>query len=136
MLITLQPPPKLVASDRKFTTFSSNLASTLRTREYDYRAPKKVSINEGFVPNSAGVVTSEFQSKVYCGQYSEDGKFFYAATQAFKVYLFDTSKAPATGSKSITDNTVEPTASRRSMRDNYWEHRSSMRFVRPLTGSL
>jgi WD repeat-containing protein 23 len=37
------------------------------------------------IPNSSGTIVSEYQAKTYIGQYSEDGSFFYAATQDFKV---------------------------------------------------
>lgn len=36
------------------------------------------------LPNSAGVEVSQFTSKVYSGQYSSDGNFFYTACQDFR----------------------------------------------------
>lgn len=41
-------------------------------------------LGEMMLPNSAGVEVSQFTSKVYSGQYSSDGNFFYTACQDFR----------------------------------------------------
>jgi WD repeat-containing protein 23 len=70
---------------------------------------------------------SQFQSKVYSGQYSNDGSFFYTASQDFNVYIYDTRTPPQTGSKSVTDNALPM---RRRAAGNYWQHRSSLKTLK------
>lgn len=47
-------------------------------RELDYRAPTKTALGDLMIPNSAGVEVAQLTSKVYSGQYSSDGRFFYS----------------------------------------------------------
>jgi WD repeat-containing protein 23 len=47
-------------------------------------------LTKRFLPNNVGRVVKLYQAPAYGGQFSHDGKFFYAYTQDFKVYLYDT----------------------------------------------
>lgn len=98
------------------------------------------------IPNTAGVEVAQHQSKVYSGQYSADGNFLfvlsfldlllsltwphcsYAASQAMRVYIYDTRNAPRTGNKSVLD-TPAPQRSN-SMYRTPWHHRSSMKTIK------
>ncbi|KAI3641728.1 hypothetical protein MIR68_000218 [Amoeboaphelidium protococcarum] len=39
--------------------------------------------------NESPVVRAQFQHRPYCGKYSDNGRYFYSATQDFKVHIFD-----------------------------------------------
>ncbi|GAA5919452.1 hypothetical protein JCM1841_002402 [Sporobolomyces salmonicolor] len=117
-------PQKYDTARRKYWDYSSNFPNYFRLRELDYRRPSKSSLSDMTVPNSAGVEVSQFTSKVYSGQYSSDGNFFYTACQDFRVYIYDTQASPRVGNKSVTDSSVP------SSRDPFhsdWEHRSSLK---------
>ncbi|GAA5910705.1 hypothetical protein JCM5296_006818 [Sporobolomyces johnsonii] len=117
-------PKKYDTSRRKYWDYSPNFPNYFRLRELDYRRPSKSGLGDMTIPNSAGVEVSQFTSKVYSGQYSSDGNFFYTACQDFRVYIYDTQAAPRVGNKSVTDSSV------RSSRDPFhsdWEHRSSLK---------
>lgn len=101
-------------------------------REYDYRKTPKSSIGSFTVPNSSGTEVSQFQSKVYSGQYSADGSFFYTACQDFNIYIYDTRNPPLTGKNSVSDTTA-PQRGRRGL-GTYWEHRSSLRTLKIIKG--
>ncbi|KAI5480392.1 WD repeat protein [Pseudohyphozyma bogoriensis] len=116
-------PPPVKYSNRKLKHHSKQLPSLLRDRELGYGRSVKSTLGDYTIPNSAGTEVSQFQSKVYSGQYSEDGSFFYTACQDFKVYIYDTRTGPLTGKKSVTDT---PSTNRRG-RGWGWEHRSSMK---------
>ncbi|GAA5860452.1 hypothetical protein JCM8547_000307 [Rhodosporidiobolus lusitaniae] len=110
----------------KVTPWTSpiNVADRFRLRELDYRKPQKTALGDYMIPNSAGVEVSQFTSKVYSGQYSSDGRFFYSACQDFRVYIYDTQTPPRVGSKSVTDNNG-PTS--RTPYSYDWEHRTSLK---------
>ncbi|KAI9290982.1 WD40 repeat-like protein, partial [Neoconidiobolus thromboides FSU 785] len=44
------------------------------------------------IPNSRGSLVRSYSNRVYSGQFSEDGSFFYSCSQDFKVRLFSTDK--------------------------------------------
>ena len=44
-----------------------------------------------FIPNSTGYTLKDYTSRIYSGQYSRDGNFFYATTQDLTVHVYDTS---------------------------------------------
>ena len=81
-------PRKYDHSRRKGWDFSpNNAADYLRWRELDFRQPRRDVLGDMMLPNSAGVEVSQFTSKVYSGQYSSDGNFFYTACQDFRCVL-------------------------------------------------
>lgn len=80
-------PRKYDQTKRKNWQFAPNTADYFRYRELDYRRPPKDTLGEMTVPNSVGVEVSQFTSKVYSGQYSTDGAFFYTACQDFRCVL-------------------------------------------------
>ena len=56
---------------------------------------------------------------------------FYAASQDFSVYIYDTRTPPSTGSKSVTDSA--PRSGRRAL-GSYWQHRSSLKLKKVVKG--
>ncbi|GAA5970636.1 hypothetical protein JCM11641_007379 [Rhodosporidiobolus odoratus] len=116
------PPRKYSTSKRLSWTSPLSIAEQFRLREWDIRAPKRSAMGD-IIPNSAGVEVAQFTSKVYSGQYSSDGRFFYSACQDFHVYIFDTSLPPRVGTKSVTD-TGAPRSSTPYRHD--WEMRTSL----------
>ncbi|GAA6063021.1 hypothetical protein JCM10212_001800 [Sporobolomyces blumeae] len=106
------------------TSHATSFPSYFRARELSYRAPLKSDLGATTVPNSAGVEVSQFTSKVYSGQYSNDGAFFYSACKDFCIYIYDTHSPPRVGSKSVTDT------ARTRTRTGYnydWQHRTSLK---------
>ena len=71
-------------------------------------------------PKLVGHQHVNFNSRVYCGQFSEDGSFFYTADQDFTVKLYDTQNATQwreyksisakVGNWTITDAALSPDA--------------------------
>ncbi|KAL8278391.1 hypothetical protein RQP46_009283 [Phenoliferia psychrophenolica] len=123
------PPPKRYASSaRKLKNYSPNLSRILADRTNTIGRTSKTAFADAAVPNSAGTEVAQFTSKVYSGQYSTDGSFFYAACQDFRVYIYDTRTPPQTGSKSVTDSTTERTRAGRFGMN--WEHRSSLKTIK------
>ncbi|GAA5985581.1 hypothetical protein JCM5350_007142 [Sporobolomyces pararoseus] len=110
-----------------------SLPSYFNSREYSLQKPSKQSLSEHLIPNSSGVEVSQFSSKVYSGQYSNDGDFFYTACQDFCIYIYDTASSPRVGSKSVTDTTPTTTTSSRRSRGIFgnsysdWSHRTSLK---------
>ncbi|GAA6014791.1 hypothetical protein JCM10207_002181 [Rhodosporidiobolus poonsookiae] len=118
------PPPHKYDQRRTSAWTEPNyLSDYFRMRELDVRAPRKTALGDWMVPNSAGVEVSQFTSKVYSGQYSSDGKFFYTACQDFRVYIYDTQTPPRVGDKSVTDSTPRS----RTPYSLDWQHRSSLK---------
>lgn len=46
---------------------------------------------QSMIPSSEADMIIQYRSPVYCGQFSEDGNFFYACVKDFKVRMYDTS---------------------------------------------
>ncbi|GAA5944429.1 uncharacterized protein JCM15063_000952 [Sporobolomyces koalae] len=104
----------------------SSLSSYFTSREHSLFAPAKQALGERLIPNSSGVEVSQFTSKVYSGQYSTDGDFFYTACQDFCIYIYDTAAPPRVGSKSVTDTSRSSGRTRSGF--NYdWQHRTSLK---------
>jgi hypothetical protein len=74
------PPRKYDTALSSSWTRPGNVAEHFRMRELDYRAPQKTAMGDLMIPNSAGVEVAQLTSKVYSGQYSSDGRFFYSCT--------------------------------------------------------
>ncbi|GAA5892470.1 uncharacterized protein JCM6883_007368 [Sporobolomyces salmoneus] len=111
---------------------SSSLSSYFTSREHSLTSPPKQPLGEMLIPNSSGVEVSQFTSKVYSGQYSNDGDFFYTACQDFCIYIYDTASPPRVGSKSVTDTSSSSSSSRRrgpfgSFNSFDWSHRTSLK---------
>lgn len=77
------PLPRSALPQRKLRTSPSDIATALREREMRAGQFTKASISDYVIPRSDGVEVAQFQSKVYSGQYSSDGSFFYAACQDY-----------------------------------------------------
>ncbi|GAA6041985.1 hypothetical protein JCM8097_009131 [Rhodosporidiobolus ruineniae] len=117
-------PTKYDNSKQAAWTQPQNLAEQLRLRELNIRRPAKTAFGDLMIPNSAGVEVSQFTSKVYSGQYSSDGRFFYSACQDFRVYIYDTQTIPRVGSKTVTDTSAPRS---RTPYSHDWQHRSSLK---------
>lgn len=87
-------PRKYDQSLRKSWDYAPNPADYLRWRELDFRQPRRDVLGEMTLPNSAGVEVSQFTSKVYSGQYSSDGNFFYTACQDFRCVVLAAHTCP------------------------------------------
>ncbi|KAK4055503.1 secretory subunit [Microbotryomycetes sp. JL201] len=120
-------PPRYSCHVRKFAPIDHNMTSVLRAREINLLSPSRAALAQTAVPNSSGVEVSQFESKVYSGQYSADGNFFYSACQDMRVYIYDTLQPPRVGSKSVMATPPRPRTTRRSMYADTWQHRSSMK---------
>ncbi|GAA5823421.1 hypothetical protein JCM11251_000628 [Rhodosporidiobolus azoricus] len=122
------PPAHSYGSKPRQTSWidPTNVAEKVRMRELGQRrrADKVRYWGEGCIPNSDGVEVSQFTSKVYSGQYSSDGRFFYSACQDFRVYIYDTATPPRVGSKTVTDTSAPRS---RTPYSYDWEHRSSLK---------
>ncbi|GAA5923660.1 hypothetical protein JCM3775_000463 [Rhodotorula graminis] len=125
------PPTKYDTTKRRHWVQSHSMADHLRARELDFRRPLKDSLGDLAIPNSAGVEVAQFTDPVYSGQYSADGRFFYAACKDYRVYVYDTSTPPRVGDKSVTDQ-AEPGA--RSL-GRFWSHRTSLKVQKIAQGS-
>ncbi|GAA6010081.1 hypothetical protein JCM11491_005858 [Sporobolomyces phaffii] len=106
-----------------------SLSSYFTSRELSYNSPSKQPLGNMMIPNSSGVEVSQFTSKVYSGQYSNDGDFFYTACQDFCIYIYDTASPPRVGSKSVTDTASSESSRRRGGHfSSYdWSHRTSLK---------
>ncbi|GAA5908642.1 hypothetical protein JCM6882_003702 [Rhodosporidiobolus microsporus] len=120
------PPPRSYDKSRSASwTKPVNLSEKVRMRELGMsRRTSRLGWGEVAIPNSVGVEVSQFTSKVYSGQYSSDGRFFYSACQDFRVYIYDTATPPRVGSKTVTDTSAPRS---RTPYSYDWEHRSSMK---------
>jgi len=125
------PPRKYDTTKRRSWAQSGSMADSLRARELDFRRPLKDTLGDLAIPNSAGVEVAQFTDPVYSGQYSADGRFFYAACKDYRVYVYDTSTPPRVGDKSVTDQ-AEPGA--RSL-GRFWSHRTSLKVQKIAQGS-
>ncbi|KDE07957.1 hypothetical protein MVLG_01863 [Microbotryum lychnidis-dioicae p1A1 Lamole] len=125
------PPRKYAATERKFGDYSPNVSRILGERDLNVGRMPKSWLAHDLVPNNSGVEVAQLQAKVYSGQYSTDGAFFYAAAKDFKIYVYDTKEPPRTGNKSVIEAT--PTATRRNrLYGGTWEHRSSMKVIKTI----
>lgn len=69
------------------------LARRLLDRELgiDNRPVNQSAMAQQMTPSSEADMLIHYQAPVYCGQFSEDGNFFYACVKDFKVRMYDTS---------------------------------------------
>jgi WD repeat-containing protein 23 len=113
------------------TSTSSSLSSYFTSREHSLgllSRSSKQGLGSMLIPNSSGVEVSQFTSKVYSGQYSNDGDFFYTACQDFCIYIYDTASPPRVGDKSVTDSQEFSRSRRRGAFSSYdWSHRTSLK---------
>jgi WD repeat-containing protein 23 len=71
------------------TPFQTHLPVARSTRTI--HPATKTHIGQHFIPNDQlGKKMTQFQSRAYSGQFSEDGEFFFACCQDFTVHLFRT----------------------------------------------
>lgn len=72
---------------QRFSQRYQNINDTLRTREYctAARRPPRAHLMDNVVPNSPGTEVARYDENVYCGQYSQDGTFFYTCAQGESV---------------------------------------------------
>lgn len=68
---------------KRFSRHQMNINDTLRAREY--RQPRsnlqRFDLSDTTVPNSPGTEVAKYGANIYCGQYSQDGSFFYTCAQ-------------------------------------------------------
>lgn len=74
-------------------TKKKQLAWRILDRELgiDKRHINRDAIAQKMIPSSQADMLIHYHAPVYCGQFSEDGNFFYACVKDFKVRMYDTS---------------------------------------------
>ncbi|OAV89280.1 hypothetical protein PTTG_09743 [Puccinia triticina 1-1 BBBD Race 1] len=129
-----KPPEHYLASKKRLKDHSSNSFDILTASETSHRGFNKGQLASNHLPNSPGTEVAAYRSRIYSGQYSEDGTFFYTCTQAYRVYIYDMTVPPVTSSK-ISHDTGSSSQGRRSMhhiggiRDTS-THNSSLKLIR------
>lgn len=83
------------STDRHITS-RKRLARRILDRELGIGNQSERKINQdimaqGMIPTSEADMVIHYNSPVYCGQFSDDGNFFYACVKDFKVRMYDTS---------------------------------------------
>ncbi|KAJ9082227.1 hypothetical protein DSO57_1006335 [Entomophthora muscae] len=118
-------------SEKRFLCHRLHLA---QSRGINFLPP--TAITSAFVPNSRGQVSKRYPSRVYSGQFSQDGTFFFSCTQDFKLRIFDVTDTELiqkkevqafVGQWTITDGTLS--------NDNKWLAYSSITPMAFLTKS-
>jgi len=105
-IFTIQIPSKYSSSLTKnwMNPTPTSLSSYFTQRELSLSptssSRNKRLLGDMMIPNSSGVEVSQFTSKVYSGQYSNDGTFFYTASNGKKQRV---SKPPISSNTSTTD---------------------------------
>lgn len=82
------------STDRRDPTSTrKNLGRRIVDRELgiDSQNINQDAMAQKMIPSSEADMLIHFQAPVYCGQFSEDGNFFYACAKDFKVRMYDTS---------------------------------------------
>ncbi|KAH9460564.1 hypothetical protein MJO28_003754 [Puccinia striiformis f. sp. tritici] len=129
-----KPPDHYLASKKRLKDHSSNTFDILTASETSHQGFNKGQLASNHLPNSPGTEVAAYRSRIYSGQYSEDGTFFYTCTQAYRVYIYDMTVPPVTSSK-ISHDTVPFAQARRNLyhiggiRDTSM-HNSSLKLIR------
>lgn len=82
--VRMQPSSKYGTSHKKrLYPYARNINEILRLREYKQRTllTQRYNIGDHCVPNSPGTEVAKGDANIYCGQYSQDGSFFYTCAQ-------------------------------------------------------
>ncbi|KAI1748832.1 WD40-repeat-containing domain protein [Xylaria castorea] len=98
------------------------LERELGTGDRSYRRMNQGIIAQSMIPRTDADMIINYRDNVYCGQFSDDGNFFYSCVKDFKVRMYDTSNpyswrhyktvAFPFGSWTLTDASLSP--------DNKW----------------
>ncbi|ORY74595.1 WD40-repeat-containing domain protein [Protomyces lactucae-debilis] len=108
-------PPHTLTSSRRYPT---SVRTKLMAREIGAVKRPRYDLGRHVLPNCHGRPAVRLASRAYCGQFSEDGSFFYTCSQDFQVRLFDTTDPTSwqhyktihgsSGRWTITDATLSP----------------------------
>lgn len=81
------------STDRSATRHRKKLARRILDRELGVGNPgiNQAAMVQEMIPTSEADMIIHYNAPVYCGQFSEDGNFFYACVKDFKVRMYDTS---------------------------------------------
>lgn len=92
------------STDRSSSSqLSSSSSTNIKTRKsiarrvldrelgIDNRPINQNAMAQQMIPSSNADLLIHYQAPVYCGQFSEDGNFFYACVKDFRVRMYDTS---------------------------------------------
>lgn len=81
------------STDRTATRQQKKLARRILDRELGVGNQRinRDAMAQDMIPTSQADMVVHYQAPVYCGQFSEDGNFFYACVKDFKVRMYDTS---------------------------------------------
>ncbi|GAA95384.1 hypothetical protein E5Q_02038 [Mixia osmundae IAM 14324] len=107
-----RPPQRYYASEQQRTLHASRnafgLVDMMRKRETTRGRRTFEDYSDIAIPNTDGTEVAQYGSSVYCGQYSEDGSFFYTCAQDFKVRIYDMTAPLRTTRKGILDTSNGP----------------------------
>ncbi|KAG0147111.1 hypothetical protein CROQUDRAFT_656401 [Cronartium quercuum f. sp. fusiforme G11] len=129
-----KPPEHYLTEKRRLKDHSENLLNILATAEGSYLPFDKCKLGQIHVPNSNGTEVAAYGSRIYSGQYSDDGSFFYTCAQAFRIYIYDMTVPPRLTDKNVSDTFLNFRAhSSRylsSHQDMQSTHTSSLKLIR------
>lgn len=129
-----KPPGHYIASKKRLKDHSINTFDILSASETSGQRFDKRELASNHLPNSAGTEVAVYRSRIYSGQYSQDGTFFYTCAQAYRVYIYDMTVPPVASSKISHDTAPFSQASvyrnpNTSIRDTSL-HNSSLKLIR------
>ncbi|EGG09515.1 uncharacterized protein MELLADRAFT_115776 [Melampsora larici-populina 98AG31] len=126
-----KPPEHYHASVKRLKDYSQNLVDVLASAESSYRPFDKRKLGKMNIPNSNGTEIGLYGSRIYSGQYSDDGTFFYTCAQGFRVYIYDMTVPPERTKKNVLDTFNHPTRSIfQSFDSSESSHISSIKLIR------
>ncbi|POS80152.1 LEC14B protein [Diaporthe helianthi] len=81
------------STDRSAVRHRKKLVRRILDRELGVGDPRinQAAMAQDMIPTSEADMIVQYNAPVYCGQFSEDGNFFYACVKDFKVRMYDTS---------------------------------------------
>lgn len=82
------------ATDRRLAPGArKHIARRILDRELGIAHPRvnQAAVAQSMIPSSEADMVIRYRAPVYCGQFSQDGNFFYACVKDFKVRMYDTS---------------------------------------------
>lgn len=126
-----KPPDHYHASQKRLKDYSQNLVDVMASAEGSYRPFDKRKLGTMNIPNSNGTEIGLYGSRIYSGQYSDDGTFFYTCAQGFRVYIYDMTVPPKKAEKNLSEPFQNRTRSIfQSIDSSESSHVSSIKLIR------
>jgi WD repeat-containing protein 23 len=124
-------PRQTAAANRRCSSLSVNLADTIRKRSIVPQRLHRQDISEPLVPNTEGTEVVRHDANVYCGQYSDDGSFFYTASQDFRIRIYK-GETPVVSGKGVSDDARYTSGRRYGGRYGGGSDRSSLKLTKSI----